>query len=112
MGNENMISGILFSYYETGMEEVQAVFQDERFINPKTGQYAFEGLYQICEGMHLLCWDADRHIVFDGIIKFGFWGGPKLPNGWEQWFNKNFKACLSWSEKSSCTHKNRYLIIK
>jgi|GEM_PF-4094044 len=109
---EKILFGVLLSHWETGMEEVQAVFQDEKFIDPKTGQYAYAGLHQIYEGMHLTCWDANRCLLFDGIIKFSFFDNPKLPKGWEQWFVHRFRARIAWPIKSFRRNQQRYLLIK
>lgn len=55
------ISGTLFGYFETGVEGILWALQ-------RDGVSGYEGLVVLERGDHLRIYDADKKVVFDGII--------------------------------------------
>jgi hypothetical protein len=90
------INGRLEGFYEQGTEGVcWAVYED--------GKTGYEGLYILKNGNHLVVWDENDAVVFDGIIDLEYESNWK-PYEWTQEPHKPGYWCHGYESECATGH--------
>lgn len=65
-----MMKGVLYFHSETGTEGGYWAFQDERFIDPSSGQWSYDGLHILRNGdrLHINSKEDSQMYVWNGTI--------------------------------------------